>query len=490
MVAGRCSVGGPARRAARRADDPAGVGAGPRPAARRALADPGHLAAAGPGTASTAGRRRTARRRHPGRAARPWTRSDRGWVGCRTPRRSAGACAVAARRGVGRGPPGPPSGSSGPAPGRRRRAGRRRAPARPRPARRTGRGGAGAAAPAGRPRARPPPSTAAAPRQAACAIAARAITRSARMPSTSNAAQTAAIRRSSASGSTTDRSRACAAAIRRAVSASASAHAAANAGRVGLERQPPAHHLDPRVDVARGPHLDGQPEPVEQLRAQLALLRVHRADQQERRRVRHRHAVALDVRAPHRGGVEQQVDEVVVQQVDLVDVEHAAVRVGEQPGLVGAHALGQRALQVERPDQPVLGRADRQLDQPGRAGAPRPRRTRRPCGAVRAARVRGRPGRSRTGSRAPRPASGSSAASARTAVDFAVPFSPRTSTPPTPGMHRVEQQREPQVVVADDGGEREPDDVAVIRCDARRCGVITASLPDRRSPSAAPAGAP
>ena len=39
---------------------------------------------------------------------------------------------------------------------------------------------------------------------------------------------------------------------------------------------------------------------------------------------------------PMRGGVEQQVDEVVVQQVDLVDVEHAAVRGGEQAGLVGA----------------------------------------------------------------------------------------------------------------------------------------------------------
>ena len=82
--------------------------------------------------------------------------------------------------------------------------------------------------------------------------------------------------------------------------------------------------------------------------------------------MRHRHPVALDVRAAHRGGVEEGVDEVVVQQVDLVDVEHAAVGVGEQAGLVGAHALGQRALEVERADEPVLGRADRQLDEPGR----------------------------------------------------------------------------------------------------------------------------
>ena len=62
--------------------------------------------------------------------------------------------------------------------------------------------------------------------------------------------------------------------------------------------------------------------------------------------MRDRHALALDVRAAHRGGVQQQVDQVVVQQVDLVDVQHAAVRGGQQAGLVGAHALGQRALQV------------------------------------------------------------------------------------------------------------------------------------------------
>ena len=49
------------------------------------------------------------------------------------------------------------------------------------------------------------------------------------MPSTSNDAHTAAIRRSSASGSTTDASRARASAIRRAVAASASAKVAANA---------------------------------------------------------------------------------------------------------------------------------------------------------------------------------------------------------------------------------------------------------------------
>jgi hypothetical protein len=47
--------------------------------------------------------------------------------------------------------------------------------------------------------------------------------------------------------------------------------------------------------------------------------------------VLHRDPLPLDVRPAERRRVEQQVDEVVVQEVDLVDVEDAAVGGGEQP---------------------------------------------------------------------------------------------------------------------------------------------------------------
>ena len=208
------------------------------------------------------------------------------------------------------------------------------------------------------------------------------------MPSTSNAAHTAAIRRSSASGSATEPTRACASAIRAAVSRSADAQAAAKPGGSSSKASRRRTTSARVADVPRRPHLDGEAEPVQELRPQLALLRVHRADQQEPGGVRHRHPVALDVRAAHRGGVEEGVDEVVVQQVDLVDVEHAAMGRGEQTGLVGTHALGQRALEVERADEPVLGRPDRQLDEPRRAVEPR-----RLAGAAR----RGSPGPARRG---------------------------------------------------------------------------------------------
>jgi hypothetical protein len=200
-------------------------------------------------------------------------------------------------------------------------------------------------------------------------------------------------------------------------------------GRVGLVRHPAADHLGPLRRVARGGDLDGEPEPVEQLRAQLALLGVHGAHQQEACGVPDRHPLALHVGGAERRGVEQQVDQVVVQQVDLVDVEDAAVRCGQQARLVGAHPLGERALEVERADEAVLRRTHRQLDEPRRTTAGLD---------VRACGPSGQAGSGSAGSHEKRHPSttdsaGSSAASARTTVDFAVPFSPRTSTPPTDG---------------------------------------------------------
>ena len=225
--------------------------------------------------------------------------------------------------------------------------------------------------------------------------------------------------------------------------------------------------------------------------------------------MRHRHPVPLDVRAAHRGGVQQEVDEVVVQQVDLVDVEHAPVRLGEQPGLVGADALGQRALQVQRPDQPVLGGARRAARPAARRGRARSRAASRagpgrPACAPRRRRGRvspntmtgpgaacgpsGQRGSGAAGSQENRQSgttatSGSSAASARTAVDFAVPFSPRTSTPPTPGCTALSsnaRRRSSWPTTAENGNRT----TALPSGATRGTEEVTAgSLPDRRSPS-------
>ncbi len=132
--------------------------------------------------------------------------------------------------------------------------------------------------------------------------------------------------------------------------------------RVAVIGVPPAHHLDPVGDLARRAHLDRQPEAVEQLRPQLALLRIARPDQHEARRMAHAQALALHDVLARGGDVEQQVDQMVLQQVDLVDIEEPAMGAGQQPRLEPLLAARQRPLQIERADDPVLGRAERQVD--------------------------------------------------------------------------------------------------------------------------------
>ena len=58
-------------------------------------------------------------------------------------------------------------------------------------------------------------------------------------------------------------------------------------------------------------------------------------------------SLALDVVDAHRGGVEQEVDQVVAEQVDLVDVEDAAVRRGQQAGLERSGAGREGPLEVQ-----------------------------------------------------------------------------------------------------------------------------------------------
>ena len=111
--------------------------------------------------------------------------------------------------------------------------------------------------------------------------------------------------------------------------------ARAEGGRVGLEGEPATDDLGALRGVGHRLDVDRQAEAVEQLGTEVAFLGVHRADQDEPRRVAERQALALDVVDAHRGGVEQEVDEVVAEQVDLVDVEDAPVGRREQAGLEG-----------------------------------------------------------------------------------------------------------------------------------------------------------
>ncbi len=187
------------------------------------------------------------------------------------------------------------------------------------------------------------------------------------------------------------------------------------------------------------------------MRAQFAFLRVHRPHQEEACRVPHRDAVPLHVAGAQRGGVEEQVHQVVVQQVDLVHVQDAPVRGGQQARLVGLDPLGEGPLDVQRAHQPVLARADRQFDQPGGAGE---RRGTRLVRAVRAGRIW-----RRRAAGEPAPGHdlhiGQDRGQRSHHGRLRGALFPAHEHPADARRHRVEHQPQPQLVHAHDRAERE-----------------------------------
>ena len=94
----------------------------------------------------------------------------------------------------------------------------------------------------------------------------------------------------------------------------------------------------------------------------------------------HAQPLALDHVLARRRDIEQHVDQVVLQQVDLVDVEEAAVGAREQSGLEHLLAVGKSALQIQGSDDAVLGRAERQIDH--RHRRPDPQSPHRPAASA------------------------------------------------------------------------------------------------------------
>ena len=86
-----------------------------------------------------------------------------------------------------------------------------------------------------------------------------------------------------------------------------------------------SHDLGPGRLVLERLDAHRQSEPVGDLRPQLTLLGIHRADQQKAGRMRDRDPLALDGVDPQSGRVEQEIDQVIVEEVDLVDVQQPPV---------------------------------------------------------------------------------------------------------------------------------------------------------------------
>ena len=99
---------------------------------------------------------------------------------------------------------------------------------------------------------------------------------------------------------------------------------------------------------------------IQQLRTQVAFFGVHGADEDEARGVGEADAFALDDVYAHRGGIQQQVDDVVIEQIDFIDIEDAAVGVGEDAGVEMTLALLDGLFDIQRADDAVFGGGDGQ----------------------------------------------------------------------------------------------------------------------------------
>ncbi len=138
---------------------------------------------------------------------------------------------------------------------------------------------------------------------------------------------------------------------------------------VAVIRITPPQHLDPLRRGRGGMHLDRQPEPVQQLGAQVSLLGIATPHQDKSGRMPQAQPLPLHQVDPAGRHVEQQVHEVVLQQVHLVDIEKPAMRPGQDPRLEVLLPPGERPLQVERANHPVLRGAEREVHHRHR-GAP------------------------------------------------------------------------------------------------------------------------
>lgn len=133
--------------------------------------------------------------------------------------------------------------------------------------------------------------------------------------------------------------------------------------RVSVEGQAAAQDFGALGRLRLAVEGDLEAEAVQQLRAQLAFLGVHGADQHEARGVAMGQAVALHQVDAAGGDVQQQVHQVVGQQVHLVDIEHATVGLGQDAGGELRTAFAQGRVEVEGADDAFLAGAQGQGDE-------------------------------------------------------------------------------------------------------------------------------
>ena len=124
---------------------------------------------------------------------------------------------------------------------------------------------------------------------------------------------------------------------------------------VAIKGNAPPHHFRAHLDIALGLHVHRQTKTVQQLRPQFAFLGIHRANEDKGGWMAHRNAFALNIIHAHSGGIEQDIDQVVAEQIHFVDVQQATMCCRQEARLKMLFTALQGTLDIQGPDDPVLG---------------------------------------------------------------------------------------------------------------------------------------
>jgi hypothetical protein len=121
-------------------------------------------------------------------------------------------------------------------------------------------------------------------------------------------------------------------------------------------------HLDALIEIGRRRHLDGESEAVEELRAEIPFFGIAASDEDEARGVPDADPLALDDVLTGRCDIEEEIDEVILEEVDLIDIEVAAIGTSEEAGFVGFLAAREGTLKIEGADYAIFGGPEREVD--------------------------------------------------------------------------------------------------------------------------------
>ena len=132
---------------------------------------------------------------------------------------------------------------------------------------------------------------------------------------------------------------------------------------VAIKGNTSPHHFRAYLNIALGLHVHRQTKTVQQLRPQFAFLGIHRANEDKGGWMAHRDAFTLNVIHAHSGGIEQDIDQVVAEQIHFVDVQQATMCCRQEARLKMLFTAFQGALDIQGPYDPVLSGPKWQLDQ-------------------------------------------------------------------------------------------------------------------------------